>query len=549
VYSGGGMENLDESNPTVTNCILWGNTPDEIYDDGTGSTTVNYSDVLWSGAGGNNIYVDPVFLDAANGDLRLCSCSPCVDAGDNDAVPSGVTTDLDGNPRFVDDANVPDTGIGTPPIVDMGAYERQISSFDEPICNVTKGVRYCRIQAAIDDPCTVNGDEIEVAPGTYTEAIDFKGKAVRLYSSDGADVTTIDGTGNYHVVQCVSGEDANTVLEGFTITGGNANGTAPDNCGAGIYCASSSPTVTGCTFSGNSANASGGGMYCDDSSPTVTGCTFSGNSADYGGGLSNGNYSIPTVTGCTFSSNSADAGGGGMLNSINCSPTIINCVYMGNSANYGGGIYNYNNCSPTVTGCTFSDNSATTVGGGMYNRDSSSPTVTNCTFTNNEADTGGGAMHNRGSSPTVTNCIFWGDTPNEIYDDGTSSSTVSYSDVQGGWGDPCDNNINADPNFVDANNPDPNLVDLRLKPDSPCIDAGDSTVVLAVPVYFDLDGKDRYIDIDTIDDTGSGPWEFLDMGAYEFYCSGIPGDINCDGVVNFKDFAIMAENWLVGAEP
>ncbi len=60
------------------------------------------------------------------------------------------------------------------------------------------------IQAAINaaDP----GDEIEVAPGTYTEAIDFSGKAIRLYSSGGPDVTIIDGTGHYHVVQCTNSE-------------------------------------------------------------------------------------------------------------------------------------------------------------------------------------------------------------------------------------------------------------------------------------------------------------------------------------------------------
>ncbi|NIS81651.1 MAG: hypothetical protein GTO14_15925, partial [Anaerolineales bacterium] len=71
------------------------------------------------------------------------------------------------------------------------------------------------IQAAIDD--ANDGDEIEVAPGTYNEAIDFKGKAVRLYSSGGPEVTTINATGlNSSVVQCISGEDANTVLDGFT---------------------------------------------------------------------------------------------------------------------------------------------------------------------------------------------------------------------------------------------------------------------------------------------------------------------------------------------
>jgi hypothetical protein len=51
--------------------------------------------------------------------------SPCIDAASNAEVPADVTTDLDGRPRFVDDPNTPDTGQGTPPIVDMGPYEFQ----------------------------------------------------------------------------------------------------------------------------------------------------------------------------------------------------------------------------------------------------------------------------------------------------------------------------------------------------------------------------------------------------------------------------------------
>ena len=52
--------------------------------------------------------------------------SPCIDAGDNTAVPKGVLRDLDGNPRFVDDAC---SGHGGP-VVDMGAYEFQGTSCD-----------------------------------------------------------------------------------------------------------------------------------------------------------------------------------------------------------------------------------------------------------------------------------------------------------------------------------------------------------------------------------------------------------------------------------
>jgi hypothetical protein len=58
-------------------------------------------------------------------DFRLAPASPGIDAGDNAAVAPGVTTDLDGNARFVDDPASPDTGQGRAPLVDMGPYEFQ----------------------------------------------------------------------------------------------------------------------------------------------------------------------------------------------------------------------------------------------------------------------------------------------------------------------------------------------------------------------------------------------------------------------------------------
>ncbi|MHC4766818.1 MAG: hypothetical protein ACYTF2_17130, partial [Planctomycetota bacterium] len=109
---------------------------------------------------------------------------------------------------YVDDDNCPGPGSGTP------------------------GDPYCSIQTAIDN--AVETDEIIVAPGIYLETINFLGKGVWLHSSDGPEVTIIDGTGYYHVVQCVSEEGPDTVLEGFTITGGNANGDYPDYLGGGM---------------------------------------------------------------------------------------------------------------------------------------------------------------------------------------------------------------------------------------------------------------------------------------------------------------------------
>lgn len=119
---GGAVYNDGTSSATLTNAILWSNTSSSDLQIG-GFATANYSLVQggWSGTG--NLDVDPQFVDAANGDLRLRHTSPAVDAGDNLAVPGIVTTDLDGYPRFLDVASMPDTGKGGPPIVDMGAYE------------------------------------------------------------------------------------------------------------------------------------------------------------------------------------------------------------------------------------------------------------------------------------------------------------------------------------------------------------------------------------------------------------------------------------------
>ena len=277
------------------------------------------------------------------------------------------------------------------------------------------------IQAGID--AAVNGDEVVVAPRTYFEAIDFLGKAITVRSSDGPEVTIIDAQQTGTVVTCNSGEGPDTVLDGFTVTGGGGG------LGGGMYNIASSPTVTNCTFSGNTAfGGAGGGMSNFNSSPTVTDCTFSGNTAGQGGGMSNIGSS-PNVTNCTFSGNSASNVGGGMSNVNNSSPMVSNCTFIGNTAdgpfsgnsadNRGGGMFNQNS-SPTVNDCTFSGNSAADRGGGMFN-DSGSPMVSNCTFIGNTADglasfDGGGGMYNGpGSNPTVTGCafdsntgVFWG---------------------------------------------------------------------------------------------------------------------------------------------
>ena len=62
------------------------------------SPTVTYSIVEGGYSGVGNLSADPLFVSST--DLRLQSGSPAIDVGDDTAVPAGVTTDLDGNPRF-----------------------------------------------------------------------------------------------------------------------------------------------------------------------------------------------------------------------------------------------------------------------------------------------------------------------------------------------------------------------------------------------------------------------------------------------------------------
>ncbi len=135
--SGGGIHNYNSSNPTMNNVILWGNSAPsgpQIFNN-TSTPIITYSLIQGSGGSGagwdtalgtddgGNIDADPRFADSASGDLHLLPGSPAIDAGDNSAVPVGVTTDRDGSPRFIDMPSVADTGSGTAPIVDMGAYE------------------------------------------------------------------------------------------------------------------------------------------------------------------------------------------------------------------------------------------------------------------------------------------------------------------------------------------------------------------------------------------------------------------------------------------
>lgn len=366
---------------------------------------------------------------------------------------------------------------------------------------------------------------------------------------DGPDFTN-NGDNSYHVVTA-DDTSPTAILDGFTITAGNANAdSGADSYGGGIYNDSGNATVTNCTITGNRAALQGGGMYNDSSSATVENCTFSHNSSgSLGGGMYNYWSDGLVISECTFSANSTDDSGGGIYNYDSSSPTLTNCAFVGNSASgsfaSGGAMLNYWYCSPTMTNCIFSSNWAA-YGGGVYNDYYCDVNIFDCTISGNSAGYGGG-IYNYESNPILTNCIIWGNSDDGGNDESAqihveaSIPDVTYSCIQGldtyagsgnvgdnplfvrdpnaggdGWGDdPCT------PGVDESDNDD--FGDLRLSvPVSPCVDSGSDAAVpadaadldgdgnTAEQTPWDLDGNARIID-------GNGDsTATVDMGAFEF---------------------------------
>jgi hypothetical protein len=106
---GGAIYN-ESATITLTNCIVWGNSPSGIINYTSASSLLTYSDTQDNTPGTGNFSLDPLFIDATGDNLQLRSCSPAIDKGDNTA--NSTTTDLNNSPRLVRQ-------------IDLGPYEFQ----------------------------------------------------------------------------------------------------------------------------------------------------------------------------------------------------------------------------------------------------------------------------------------------------------------------------------------------------------------------------------------------------------------------------------------
>ena len=537
----GGIQCLPSSAPIVENNIITSNGNGcGIYLYPDSSITASYNNV-WDNKAGNynsnipdqtgingNISVSPRFINSDSNDFHLNYNSLCINAADANLADSGPE-DFDGQPRIRGQ------------FADIGALEAG------PIWNISSGEQYDNIQSAIDD--ANDGQTIIVTIGTHTgpgnRDIKLFGKPITVRSLEPntpaiAAATIIDCNGSdadkHRGFNLYQQEGPNSVLAGLTIT----NGFGMYQGGA-IYCFNfSSPTIKNCIITNNFADGRGGGIYC-------------------------GNGSGAKIINCIITNNTATRGyGGGVCFENAIDPVITNCIVTDNDAagyHHGGGIHCWAGSGIIVANCTIAGNSAGHRGGGLCAY-WTSPTFVNCTITGNKAEEGGGVNSYRDSNPSVINCIVrnnispYGDQLSliNVWDSNNPTEmTVSFSNIQGGqaqayvehhctlhWD--ANSNIDLDPNFAnpgywdDANTPaEPNddyfvVGNYHIRPESPCVNAGDNTSVSPVSTT-DIDGEQRIFG-DTVD-----------MGADEVVTN--PFDLNNDGIIDYLELAVLADEWLL----
>ncbi len=370
---------------------------------------------------------------------------------------------------------------------------------------------YLTIREALD--AAVGGDTILVAPGTYTGEgnwdIRFEVAEVVVISRDGPEATVIDcgaGEGSNHFgIEFSGGQDARTVLSGFTITNASKGaiscmfGSGPliENCvitgnrgggtlaGGGFYLYESDAVIRDCVISDNYTNEHGGAIESFRSSPLVESCVIEGNSArQNGGGIYLMKSNPVIITGTTFLGNVAVEESGGGICTNHSNVLIEDCIVRADSAGYGGGgIFNGLGSSATVINSLVLDNYAANMGGGVYS--DTGMTMEGCTVTGNQAVWYGGGLelvHGDGNQLTRTVVAFnqsaggiftlYEDLDiscSDVYDNGGGNYTGSTADMTG-----VDGNFSEDPLFCN-----PDTGNYHVRSDSPCLPPGNPCSELA----------------------------------------------------------------------
>ncbi|HSH53344.1 MAG TPA: right-handed parallel beta-helix repeat-containing protein, partial [Bacteroidales bacterium] len=209
---------------------------------------------------------------------------------------------------------------------------------------------------------------------TNREERDWRANETILSGDIGAVGDSTDNS--YHVVL---GSNPGATLDGFTITRGNAIGAVSEL---------------------------GGGMLNTSGPIRIENCTFTNNHANHGGALENDWCpNANTIVNCIFKDNTATMASGAISNH-NTPAHIINCLFVGNSANdtYGAAIYNWGSGSTAQ--------------------------IINCTFTENSGPANCGTIHSRGVTSTAQNCILWNNNTEDIIGTNGGGTNLSNSCIE-----------------------------------------------------------------------------------------------------------------------
>src|SRR5262245_55059597 len=376
------------------------------------------------------------------------------------------------------------------------------------------------IQEAID--AADYGDTVLVAPRTYSENINFRGKAITVTSESGPEVTIIDGRNADSVVTFTSGEGRLSTLNGFTVQNGKADSNNGFT-GAGIKVQNSSPTITNNVIR-NNLGCRGGGIGIDFGSPLIQLNTITGNSNNdgcvgSGGGISVTGLSSAEILDNVISNNGMGiSSGGGIFLYGAGTPIVKRNIIKGNRADIGGGIDTLNDSNALIVQNLITGNQAG-VGGGIYWLVARRPRLVNNTIADNDATAAGSGIFAEGSvvQTELTNNIIVAKPGQAAFYCGNLSGqnqaiirfNNSFSSGGPAYGGNCSNrtgtdgNISADPLFTN-----PTQGDYHLQPGSPSIDAGDNQAPNLPDT--DIDGNPRILDGD-----GNGT-AIVDMGVDEF---------------------------------
>jgi len=366
---------------------------------------------------------------------------------------------------------------------------------------------YAGIQNAIDN--SSDSDVILVSPGVYYENINFNGKAITLSSTNPADLnvvsnTVIHGDGQSSVVTFATGETTNSVLTGFTITGGygTVNAMFGTNIywGAGIYCYRASPTILRNIICANIAPKEEGdivgygcGIACIESDALIARNLITANDGYAGGGIMT-YLGTARIVSNLICSNLAVVGGGAVL--LNGGQFINNTV-VGNGAQAIGNVYVIE-----MTGQSLVRDNVI------------------C-----HATSGGGIL--AGTETQVAFNDVWNNAEGDYLED----------DLTG-----VDGNISEDPAFVDAGSGD-----YRLQEVSPCINAGDPNYANAAG-ELDFYGRPRVFAGRV--DIGASEWfddslPFADAGPDQWVkVTSLPVLVTLDGSGSYDPGgAVLSYHW------